>query len=451
MDKENKNPSKSEGALRSIRAKKNIVWSSLLKAISIFISLQIVPLTLDFVSPEIYGIWLTMSSIIAWAAYFDAGFAHGFRNRFAEAISKGDILLGRKYLSTTYASLTVIFVSIIVVFFILNSFLNWSGILNLSPELNEEIRWSFYILGFFFCINFVANTVNVFLLACQMPALSSLLSTMGQVVSLLTIIILTKTVDGSLVYLAIAVAAVPCITLLVCTLIVFSTRKYGIYRPSLKLIDFSLVKDILNLGIKFFVVSISMLIIFQLINVILTRLQGPLAVTQYNIAYKYFNVLHMGIGIIITPFWSAFTEAYAKHDKEWMMKTLNTFDKIQLLICLGAGLMLIVSSPIYNIWVGEKVFIPFSVSMATCIYILSMSTSMVYMYMVNGIGKIGLQLLIYSIFAVIAYPVSHYACKLFGIPGILIIPSMVYFVLAILMRIQLSKLLNNTATGIWNK
>lgn len=73
-------------------------------------------------------------------------------------------------------------------------------------------------------------------------------------------------------------------------------------------VRFSLVRSVVGLGGQFFVVMFSMLFIFQLTNIILSRVQGPEAVTQYNIAYKYFNVLNMAANIILTPFWSAFTD-----------------------------------------------------------------------------------------------------------------------------------------------
>lgn len=70
------------GNSRSIIVKKNIIASFFLKCISILVSLQVVPLTITYINPTKYGIWLTLSSIIAWLSYFDLGFAHGFRNRF---------------------------------------------------------------------------------------------------------------------------------------------------------------------------------------------------------------------------------------------------------------------------------------------------------------------------------------------------------------------------------
>lgn len=64
---------------------------------SIVISLMVVPVTINYINAEQYGIWLTLSSIIAWLSYFNFGMASGFRNRFAEAVAKEDYTLARKY------------------------------------------------------------------------------------------------------------------------------------------------------------------------------------------------------------------------------------------------------------------------------------------------------------------------------------------------------------------
>lgn len=48
-----------------------------------------------------------------------------------------------------------------------------------------------------------------------------------------------------------------------------------------------------------------------------------MAVTQYNVAYKYYNVLSMVAAIILTPFWSAFTEAYVQKDTIWMKRMVK--------------------------------------------------------------------------------------------------------------------------------
>ena len=107
-----------EGDDRFINVKKNIFGSFILKILSIVFSLLIVSTTIKYVNPVQYGIWLTLSSIITWISYFDFGFAHGFRNRFAEAKANNDYILAKKYVSTTYFLLTILFTFIFIITFL---------------------------------------------------------------------------------------------------------------------------------------------------------------------------------------------------------------------------------------------------------------------------------------------------------------------------------------------
>lgn len=440
----------SRGSERSVMAKKNIVLSFGLKAINIFVQLLIVPLTIDFVNPEMYGIWLTISSIIAWAAFFDLGFGNGFRNKFAETKANGDDVLATKYLSTTYAVLFLLFTAVFLVIAFANHFLSLSSLLNVSPSLDAELSRVFFVLIAFFCLNFVVNVINTFLQACQMPAISSLLQTIGQVVALIAIIIMTNTVEGSLLYLAFAYSGIPCLVLFVSSVFIFRMDRFKKYTPSFKTIDFSLTKNIMELGGKFFVITVSVLFIFQMINVILTRVQGPEAVTQYNVSYKYLHIIYMVVSIIALPIWSAFTDSYTKGEYGWMRHILKRMDFLLIVSILGTIVLISISPVFYHFWLHDKVDIPWEVTISTGVYVLSMTAGMVYMYMINGTGKIKLQLYTYVAFAFVSIPLLYYTCQLWGISGILLTPSLVYLVQALLIRKQLKKIINNTATGIWN-
>ena len=59
----------SETHHRTITTRSNVIFSSLYKGISILLSLWLVPLTLDYLNPTKYGIWLTLTSIIAWFGF----------------------------------------------------------------------------------------------------------------------------------------------------------------------------------------------------------------------------------------------------------------------------------------------------------------------------------------------------------------------------------------------
>ena len=80
-----------KGHERSIKAKKNIGLSFLIKGASIAISLILVPLTINYINPYRYGIWLTLSSVVSWFSFFDIGLTNGLRNKLVrENVSRSD-------------------------------------------------------------------------------------------------------------------------------------------------------------------------------------------------------------------------------------------------------------------------------------------------------------------------------------------------------------------------
>lgn len=438
------------GEERTILVKRNIAFSFFIKFIGILISLQMIPMTIDYINPTQYGIWLTLSSIIGWIAYFDMGFAHGFRNKFAEAKAEGNILLTKKYVSTTYAVLSMIFGVIFVIVSIVNFNISWGAILNVGCVMDNELSCVFFILICFFCLQIILNVLTALLMADQKSAFSSAINTIGQFLALGVIFILVNTTTGNLIKLALVLSGIPCVFLLIVSFYMYKSR-YRYCAPSIKYIDLGLTRNIVGLGGKFFVIQISMLVIFQFTNIILSRLQGPGAVTEYNIAYRYFGVIHMVSTIILSPFWSAFTDAYTKKDFLWMKKAYSKLSKIWLFAILGCIIMLVISPWVYRLWLRETVIIPFSLSLSMCIYVLVLSRASLYMQLINGIGKVFVQLIIYAIFSVIAIPLMILLCKMFGTIGVVFVSIFVFLIQCIFSHIQLNKLVNGTACGLWNK
>ena len=436
---------------RSKDAVKNIAVSLCSKGISILVSFLMVPMTINYVNPTQYGVWLTLSSVIGWISFMNLGLGNGFRNRFAESKAKGDIHTARVYLSTTYFAITCLVIVLFAVAMIANAFINWADFLHLDSSYTEELNKVFVILCIFFCFNMVVKIFDSLLLADQKPGLSSIVQVLGQVFSLLAIFILTKCTEGSLTNLALFYASIPGVVMLLASIIAFCFTRYRRYAPSLKLIQPKYIKNILNLGIQFFLIYICLILIFQIINLVITREIGPEMATTYNVAYKYFNTIYMVMLIIITPFWSAFTDAYTQKDISWMKSVLKKLEKLWLLSIVGGGLMLALSPWFYRIWVGESVAVPFLLSVAVLAYSLVQVIGCIYMNLINGIGTIRLQLIIYIIFAAISWPVLTYFCRTLGVYGVVIFPTFVYAIQAFIGKIQLNKLLNGKASGVWTK
>lgn len=439
------------GSERTVLIKKNILASSMLRVISILISLMVVPATINYINAERYGIWLTLSGIIAWLSYFDFGFAHGFRNRFAEAVAKDDHILARKYVSTTYAVLALLFATLMIITSIMNNYVNWSSILNVSPELNVELRAVFQILIVFFCINIVAEVFSTMLTASQRPAASTAIKTGGNFISLIAIIILTYTTKGNLEYLAVAFSGIPCLLTIIISIIAFNNGRYKKYAPSFKHIDLSLTKNIVGMGGQFFLIMMCMLLIFQFTNIIISRELGPESVTLYNVTYKLFHIVEMVVMIVLAPIWSAYTDAYTRKDFDWMKRSAAKLEKMGLTSFPSLAILVLVSPMVFNLWLGDSVKTSIYVSTAIAFFTFCKIMGAIYMHQLNGTGKVRIQLITYTIIAMFAIPVMIYSCRQWGLIGIVIVPSIAFFTQFIICRIQLNKIINQTAKGIWNK
>lgn len=379
-----------EGSERTAKLKLNIVYMLGLKGGSILVSLLLVPLTLNYVDNETYGIWLALSSMVTWVHFFDIGINNGLKNKLTEAIARNDYILGQKYVSTTYAILTLIFVPIMVLLLLIVPFLNWSSILNLPKESAEGLMSVICILIVYFCINFILSTINIILQADQRPADASFRQFLQQFTSLVIIYILTVTTKGSLLLLCLGLCASPLLIVSLFNVTLFCGR-YKRLAPKLSAIDFGVAPSLLKLGVMFFICQISLMIRTQMANFLILRYYGAEEVTNYNISTRYFEVLTMIWGILMTPVWAAVTDAITKGEMTWIKNALTKFSKALLAISILALIMLTASDIVYDLWLGGKIKIPFILSFFVMLFQISSMFSSLFVQTLNGAGVLKTQ------------------------------------------------------------
>ena len=449
-----------EGHARTLLTKKNVAASFAIKGVTIVISLALLPLTINYVNPERNGIWLTLYSLVFWLNLFDIGLGNGMRNKIAEAKAMGNTELAQKYISSTYAILSIICIFVFVLFCIINQFLNWHWVfekLNISPIYNQEVYYLIWILIASFCFTFIFNLIKGVVTADQKPAIGSFLDMLGQILTLIGIFILSKTVTPSLVSLGLVTGFAPVAILIVANIVLFNTR-YKVWRPSLKSIYFKLAKSIMNLGVKFFIMSVSWIIVNQIILVLIQTMINPVEVTSYNTAHRLFSLALNIIGIIIIPYWSSFTDAYTQKDFLWMQKSIYRLYRLFFFSLIFQLIILMLSPFIYFIWINywqqdnnNVLNIPFLMSLAVCLYVSATCFLNICIYPINGIGKVKLQMYSSILEMVLIIPIALFLGHHWGAAGIILAPVIVYIPRMIWAPIQLNKLVNDRATGIWNK
>ena len=155
--------------------------------------------------------------------------------------------------------------------------------------------------------------------------------------------------------------------------------------------------------------------------------------------------------IILTPFWSAFTEAYTKKDFPWMRNMYKKLQKAWIGISCILIFFLLNSSWIIKLWIGENIQIPFSVLCMMAIYILLLSRANLNLYLINGVGKVTVQMYINLFLSIISVPTLIVFLSHFGLEGGILILCITPIIQLIFCNIQIKKILNNDLKGIWNK
>ena len=441
-----------KGHKRSVLIKKNITLSFVIKGLSIIVGFLMVPMALNYLNSAKYGIWLTISSILVWFTFFEIGLGSGLRNKLAEALAKKKYQEAKIYVSTTYAVLSIIMLFITIVFNSINQILDWTAILNVDSSMAEELQTLAFIVFNLFFLQFVTKLISIVLYADQRPALANSIVPIGNFLSLISLYIITKTTDGSLVYLSIIFSVTPILVMLLFSIILY-LGKYSNIAPSIKYVRFSYAGNLFNLGIKFFMIQVSGLILYQTTNIIISHFFGPAEVTPYMISYKLFATINMIFTIILTPFWSAFTEAWQKKEILWIKRSLRKLLKIWSIIGLLEIIILLFSPYIYKIWIGDSVKIPFSLSFLQAVYFVTFSFGGIFTMFINGVGKIKLQLYSAGISALMFFPLAYIFVKVFGmgVEGLATARIIVNIYGVVLAPIQVYKILNFKAKGIWNK
>lgn len=435
---------------RDASVRNNIALSAVLKVVGLVSSLVMVPVTLHYLKNEEYGIWLTISSILYWFSFFDVGLGNGMRNYLTESISKGDFEKGRSYLSTTFVLLGGIALLLGIVFFLSLAFLDLTSVFNTTNTDNNILRECMFVAVAFTLVLFVVKNIGYVFVALQHYALNDLLIVGGNVLSLAVVCVLSLFTSGNLLYVVLTFTSIPVVVFLLAAIPIF--RRYPSLRPSLKSIDWALGKQIASKGIGFFFIQItSCLIIYGSSNLFITNINGPEAVTTYNIAYKYFNLLAIGYTMIVAPLWNAYTDAYVKGEMSWIDRSFRRALRFWMVTVVGGLGLLAFSQAFYHLWVDELVSVPWSTSIWVFAYICCFNLNNCTTSLVNGLNKIRVQIYTSVVFTLVYLALVYLLGPRWGSNAIIGSMAACYLAMSIIHLYQCRLLIRGKAKGVWDK
>ena len=444
------NSEKAISQKRSSLLQKNILASFLIKGWSALIVLLMVPATLHCLGEYKNGIWLTISSMLLWIDNMDIGLGNGLRNKVAEYMAHGEHELTRSLISSTFALLTCIIIPVMLVLLLLIVVGNPYQVFNATPDKAPHLDQVLMATVILVCTSFVFKLIGNFYMGIQLPAVSNLLIALGQTMALFGTYIVLWSGSHSLMHIALVNTAAPLLVYLLAFPYTFF-YKYPHLRPTFRLIDFKEAKTVINMGVQFFIMQISGVILFMTSNLLISNLFSPELVTPYQITYRYFSIMLVIFTVICMPFWNATTDAYERGDMEWIRQATRKLRLMTIGIMICMTIMVVLSPWVYAIWIGD-IDIDMKMSIVMAVYIFILIYSLRYSYFINGIGKLRLQLIFTTTAAILFIPLA-YLTTLWShnIIWFMVVMCLVNIPGLIVNRIQFSKLIKGQAKGLWNK
>ena len=436
---------------RSQMVMRNAAGSFSIKALAMAIDFAKVPVLLSFLDSSHYGVYITIASIVAWTHQFDFGLGSGLRFKLTEAISTKDEVRGKQLVSTAYISMAAIMIAVLLIATPIIIFLDWQSILNCDfIDLPELVLCVCMVLAVF-VVQFVLELISVVLQANQRAAISNIFKPLANLLTVVAVIVLRRYTHNSLVLACLAMTVPIVVVLFIANVILFA-RRYKKIAPSIKDFRKERIQDIYSLGLKYFASQFSSLIVFSTASFLLSHYVNPVEAAVYNTAWTYFGLIVMFNSMVLTPLVAAVTDAFVKGEDVWLRNTYKKLGLYSIMLTIVSLSMLAFSQIAFHLWVGDKIIVPWSLSIVMTAYFIANIWITPYKNFLSGVGKMNVSVIISFCKIGLFFPVSIALIKQMQAVGLVLailvvntLPNMVFGIY------QYKLIIDHKATGIWNK
>jgi O-antigen/teichoic acid export membrane protein len=406
------------GAERNRRAFLTGGVSTAARIVQISTSLITVPLTLSYLGTERFGLWMTISSVLAMASFADFGVGNGVLNTVAKCFGKDDIEGVRKALSNGFAILGSIALLLFSGFCIVYPHVNWGNFFKVvSPQARLEAGEALAVFAACFALNIAIDTVQRVQLGLQQGYRYSLWQLCGSLLGLLAVLTGIWLHVG-LPVLIMGIAGAPVIATTMNALHFFGFARPDL-RPSMKLLDLNVVAQIARLGGLFFVLQVVVAISFSADNFIIARFFGAAQVPEYSIPQRMFALIAMMSNMLVAPLWPAYGEAISRGHIHWVQTTLKrSLLLVAVASSIASGILLLLSQRLIHLWVGSRIHPSMALLIGLSVWTVIACCGDALAMFLNGAEIVRLQVIVATVFGLGCVVTKIAFVHYFGIVGV---------------------------------
>jgi len=404
---------------RSHRAALGGVVTLLSGGLKIAGSLITLPLLLRYLGPESFGVWVTLTSLMALSALGDLGIGNGLINAVSTAHGTDDRTSAKIYVSSAFLIGLTLSCALLVLFAVLDAVVSWPTLFNLSsPTIIAEVGPAVKVLIGCVVLNMLLGVVVKVRTGYQEIHINMLWEILGIISSIVTLVVLLW-LKAALPWLVLAEVGVPLISMAGNIACLFFVERPWL-RPSLSCVSLGAVRSLLNLGLLFFILHLVGIVAFSSDNLLAIWMCGPEAAGLYAIAMKLFSPCRLLAGALLGPLWPAYGEAIARGDITWIRRTVAaSIIAVEAVVLPLALVCLFFGNELIRLWFQQPILLGFGLLSGAAVWVALEAIGAGLAMFLNGASILRAQVPLCIAFAVMAIGAKVTFANQFGIAGII--------------------------------
>ncbi|MDA9146325.1 oligosaccharide flippase family protein [Gammaproteobacteria bacterium] len=392
-----------------------------------------IPQVRQSLDPELFGVWMMLSSLIVFFGFADLGVGNSVLNYVSESNAKRNYNRLRQAVFSGYVVAATGSVVILAGW----SLWRWlateptalAGVISVSNR--DKVSDAFDLFFLTLAIVSLLGLVQKIRLGMQRGYWNGISMFGCSIVTLVAVPVVLEREMG-LTGLVLATLGVQALGHFINTIaLIFSNTHIFFSKGGLpfnKVVFFG----VLRTGLVFFLMQISVALAFQSDAIVLIQVLGQEPYGDFAVVQKLFFLITSVVLAAIAGLWAAFGDAIATKDFYWVRRALFKASLISL--CVAGACVIVLSwqmASLLEVWLGVRLHVPWQLLTVLSLWVVIESVANVMAAFMNAANILKAQVAIGAIMAMIAFLLKWPLVDYLGAYGSTLATLITYLVISV--------------------
>lgn len=407
------------------RAAWSTISNLLSKGLAMAVMLLSVNWTISYLGTERFGIWMTIASFASMLTFLDLGVGNALVNHIAENAAHEEPIELEQSISGGLGFLGLIAIAAVVLLWLLAAFLPWEALIKVAdPQLVLETRRSAMLFALLFGLYLFTSGIQRVFWGLQRAFEGHLVAATSSLLAIMALWVAAKSEADVTVLLA---ATLGVQSLAGFPLLILLFRRKQIRIQAIRRSTGIEGGKLLRAGSLFLVLQIGTMVGWGADSLIISSTLGAASVVVYAITQKLFQFVSQPLATVNAPLWSAYSDARARGDRQFIRQTLWRSMVLTLAIAtVSVFLISMFSEWLIFYWTDGKIRVPPSFLNTFAVLVILECCGNAFAMFLNGMQIVRQQVIVVILFCFLTLPLKMIGIHFFGEIFIPLTTLMVY-------------------------